>query len=386
MNSFVENENSIKKNFTLDELERYKRHLSLKEIGYKGQLKLKKSSVLFIGAGGIGSSALIYVAAAGIGKIGIADNDLVETSNLQRQVIHSHLNVGSKKVDSAKETIKELNPHCEIKTYKERINSSNILKIIQEYDLICDCSDNFGTRYLINDACLIIKKPFIFGSVQGFQGQVAVFNLNKNSPNLRDLLPYSPSNKDIPSCSEFGVIGVSTGLIGILQANEIIKIIASQGDVLDGKILNFDLLTLSMKKLNLKPDFKNKQINNLSDFSNDYEDLSALRKEITCSQLEKKYKKNRDQIIVIDVREKEEFNKLYLEGSISLPLSIFEDSKSLKIIKKNCFNKEIFTLCKSGKRSIKATQILNKLNIESKSIAGGIEQLKEFNTTFNIIN
>ena len=170
----------IKFNFlNIDEQERYQKHLTLKEIGYEGQLDLKNSSVLCIGAGGLGSSVLIYLAATGIGKIGIVDNDLVEKSNLQRQIIHETNAIGNLKIDSARERIKKYNPNSELVTYKERINPSNALDIIREYDVICDCTDNFGTRYLINDACLILNKPLVFGSVQGFEGQVSVFNYIK---------------------------------------------------------------------------------------------------------------------------------------------------------------------------------------------------------------
>ena len=197
----------IKFNFlNTDEEERYQKHLTLKEVGYKGQLILKNSSVLCIGAGGLGSSVLIYLAASGIGKIGIVDNDHVEKSNLQRQIIHETNTIGNLKIDSARERIKKFNPNSELLTFEERINPKNVLKIIEEFDIICDCSDNFGTRYLINDACLILKKPLVFGSVQGFEGQVSVFNLNENSPNLRDLLPESPLQNAVPSCAEYGVM------------------------------------------------------------------------------------------------------------------------------------------------------------------------------------
>ncbi len=252
----------IKINFLdSDEEERYQKHLTLKEIGYEGQLNLKNSSVLCIGAGGLGSSVLLYLAAAGIGRIGIVDNDQVEKSNLQRQIIHETNTIGNLKIDSARERIKKFN---------QRINPKNALELIKEFDVICDCSDNFGTRYLINDSCLILNKPLVFGSVQGFEGQVSVFNLYKNSPNLRDLLPESPSKNAAPSCAEYGVVGVSTGLIGILQVNEIIKIILKKGEILDGKILICDLLNMNMKKLHLKSDQLNKRIKNLSQFESFY--------------------------------------------------------------------------------------------------------------------
>ena len=248
----------IKFNFlSADELERYQKHLTLEEIGKEGQLKLKQSSVLCVGAGGLGSPALIYLAAAGIGKIGIVDNDHVEKSNLQRQILHETNTIGNLKINSARDKIKRLNPDIEVFTFNARITADNALEIIREFDVICDCSDNFGTRYLINDACLIQNKPLVFGSVQGFEGQVSVFNLHENSPNLRDLLPESPLKNAIPSCGEYGVVGVSTGLIGILQANEIIKIILKKCKILDGQILIFNLLNLDMKKLHLKSDQAN---------------------------------------------------------------------------------------------------------------------------------
>jgi len=172
----------IKFNFlNSDEEERYQKHLTLKEIGYEGQLDIKNSSVLCIGAGGLGSSVLLYLTASGIGEIGIVDNDHVEKSNLQRQIIHETNNIGNLKIDSARERMRKLNPNSKLITFAERINPKNALEIIRQFDIICDCSDNFGTRYLINDACLILNKPLVFGSVQGFEGQVSVFNLNKKN-------------------------------------------------------------------------------------------------------------------------------------------------------------------------------------------------------------
>ena len=365
-----------------DEQERYQKHLTLEEIGKEGQLKLKNSSVLCVGAGGLGSSVLIYLAAAGIGKIGIIDNDHVEKSNLQRQIVHETNAIGNLKIDSAKKRINGLNPNIEVFTFDTRITAENVLEIIQEFDVICDCSDNFGTRYLINDACLIKNKPLIFGSVQGFEGQVSVFNLNKKSPNLRDLLPESPSKNDIPSCAEYGVVGVATGLIGILQVNEIIKIIIKKGEILDGKILIFDLLNMNMKKLHLKSDEINKRIKNLSQFVNFYNDDECSEKQnkinrINANDFHRLYKAKPNKILLIDVRENEEFSTSAIEGSISIPLSHLNQASDLEFIQKESLIKEIFTICKSGKRSDKASIILSKFKIQSKSIEGGIEKLKQ---------
>ncbi|MDC3159768.1 ThiF family adenylyltransferase, partial [Prochlorococcus sp. AH-716-G10] len=366
---------------SLDEKERYKKHLTLKEIGFKGQLKLKNSSVICIGAGGLGSSVLLYLAASGIGRIGIVDNDQVEKSNLQRQIIHETNTVGNLKINSAQERIKRLNPNIEVTTFKKRINSENVIEIIKDFDIICDCSDNFGTRYLINDACLILNKALVFGSVQGFEGQISVFNLNKKSPNLRDLLPESPVKNNIPSCEEFGVVGVSTGLIGILQVNEIIKIILKKGEILDGKIMVFDLLNMNIKTLNLKSDKLNKNIKNLSQFEDFYKDNECQDnikiKKINAKEFNTLYKAKLNKILLIDVREKEEFNKCSIKGSISIPINNLEQKSHLEFIKQESLVKEIFTLCQLGKRSEKASKMLMKFKISSTSIEGGIEKINQ---------
>ena len=366
---------------TSDEEERYQKHLTLKEIGYEGQLNLKNSSVLCIGAGGLGSSVLLYLAATGIGRIGIVDNDQVEKSNLQRQIIHETNTIGNLKINSARERIKKINPNCEVLTFSERINPKNALAIIKEFDVICDCSDNFGTRYLINDSCLLLNKPLVFGSVQGFEGQVSVFNLYQNSPNLRDLLPESPSKDAVPSCAEYGVVGVSTGLIGILQVNEIIKIILKKGEILNGKILIFNLLTMNMKKLHLKSDQRNKCIKNLAQFEEFYnsdeccENNNKINR-INANDFNNLFKSKPSKILLIDVREDEEFSASAIEGSISIPLSHLKQESDLEFIQKESLNKEVFTICKSGKRSEKASRILSEFKIQSRSIEGGIEKVE----------
>ena len=365
-----------------EEQERYQKHLTLKEIDFEGQLKLKNSSVLCVGAGGLGSSVMLYLAAAGIGKIGIIDNDIVERSNLQRQIIHNTNTVGDLKVDSAKNCINNLNPNIEVLTFREKLTTENALGIIKDFDVVCDCSDNFGTRYLINDATCILKKPLVFGSVQGFEGQISVFNLFKDSPNLRDLLPESPSKNNIPSCAEFGVVGVSTGLIGVLQVNEIIKIILRKGEILDGKLLIFNLLTLNIKKFTLKADKLNNSIKNLTEFEDFYEENQCSEKnneikKIKAYEFSNLYKKKLTNILLIDVRESEEFANSAIEGAISIPLSVLDNENHLEFIRKESSIKDIFTLCKFGKRSEKASNLLSKFKIQSTSIEGGIEKMKE---------
>jgi len=375
----MERSNSVNKELNKDDIQRYKRHISLKEIGISGQIKLKNSSVLFIGAGGLGSSAILYASAAGIGRIGIIDYDQVEKSNLQRQVIHNINELGKNKTDSAAKRILELNPNCDVKIFTERLNIKNVLQTLKDFDIICDCSDNFGTRYLVNDACIILSKPLIFGSVQGFEGQLSVFNLNKNSPTLRDLIPVPPQNTMIPSCDEFGVIGVSTGLIGVLQTNEIIKIILNKGDILDGKILVFNLLDLKMKKLNLKLN-SDKSIINLISLQKDYsyEDCSRIEnvQKISNFEFKKIYNNKSKKIMILDVREKDEFKKFSIQGSISLPLSLLNQKSSFEFIRKNSLGKEIYTICQKGIRSEKASQILIKESIRSISVEGGIDNIK----------
>ena len=366
---------------SLDEKERYKKHLTLKEIGFKGQLKLKNSSVICIGAGGLGSSVLLYLAASGIGRIGIVDNDQVEKSNLQRQIIHETNTVGNLKINSAQERIKRFNPNIEVTTFNKRINSKNVIEIIKDFDIVCDCSDNFGTRYLINDACLILNKALVFGSVQGFEGQISVFNLNKKSPNFRDLLPESPVKNNIPSCEEFGVVGVSTGLKGIIQVNEIIKIILKKGKILDGKIMIFDLLNMNIKTLNLKSDKLNKNIKNLSQFEDFYKENECQDnikiKKINAKEFNTLYKAKLNKILLIDVREEEEFNKCSIKGSISIPINNLEQKSHLEFIKQESLVKEIFTLCQLGKRSEKASKILMKFKISSTSIEGGMKKINQ---------
>ncbi len=372
----MERSNSVNKELNEDDIQRYKRHISLKEIGITGQIKLKNSSVLFVGAGGLGSSSILYASAAGIGRIGIIDDDQVEKSNLQRQVIHNINELGKNKTDSAAKRILELNPNCDVKIFTERLNIKNVLQTIKDFDIICDCSDNFGTRYLVNDACIILSKPLIFGSVQGFEGQLSVFNLNKSSPTLRDLIPVPPQNTLIPSCDQFGVIGVSTGLIGILQTNEIIKIILNKGEILDGKILVFNLLDLSMKKLNLKLN-SDKSIINLTSSPQDYisENCSRIEniQKISDFEFKKIHKNKLREIMILDVREKDEFKKFSIQGSISMPLSLLNKKSSFEFIRKNSLGKEIYTICQKGSRSEKASQILIRESIKSISVEGGID-------------
>ncbi|MFL0737587.1 MAG: molybdopterin-synthase adenylyltransferase MoeB, partial [Prochlorococcus sp.] len=225
-----------------DEVARFSRHLILPEVGITGQKRLKKASVLCVGTGGLGSPLLLYMAAAGVGHIGIVDFDVVELSNLQRQVIHGTSWVGQLKTGSARARILEINPNCQVDVYEKALTSDNALEIIQPYDIVCDCTDNFPSRYLVNDACVLLGKPNIYGSIHRFEGQATVFNLDAQSPNYRDLVPEPPPAGLVPSCVEGGVMGVLPGLIGLIQATEVIKIITGIGTTLSGRLLIVDAL------------------------------------------------------------------------------------------------------------------------------------------------
>ena len=237
--------------FTEEQIERYSRHIILPEVGGKGQKKLLDSKVFLVGAGGLGSPAAFYLAAAGIGKIGISDNDDVDFSNLQRQILHSTKDVGRPKVQSAKETLEALNPDVEVVPYTERLNSENIIDIIKDYDVILDGSDNFPTRYLVNDACVMLGKPLSHGSIFRFDGQATTI-LPGQGPCYRCLYETPPPPDLVPSCQEAGVLGIIAGIIGVIQATEVIKLRLEKGNLLNGKLLLYDSLNMDFKKLKIQ--------------------------------------------------------------------------------------------------------------------------------------
>lgn len=234
-----------------DEIARYSRHLILDEVGMAGQTRLKNSSVLCVGTGGLGSPLLLYLAAAGVGRIGIVDFDVVDASNLQRQIIHGTASVGKRKVVSALERIHDLNPFVQVDIYEEPFTSANALDIARPYDVVVDGTDNFPTRYLVNDACVILGKPNVYGSIFKFEGQASVFNYG-DGPNYRDLYPEPPPPGLVPSCAEGGVLGVLPGIIGTIQATETLKILLGVGNTLSGRLLLFDALNMSFRELKLR--------------------------------------------------------------------------------------------------------------------------------------
>ncbi|MEY3303536.1 MAG: molybdopterin biosynthesis protein, partial [Cyanobacteriota bacterium] len=255
--------NSIQ--LTQDDYERYSRHLILPEVGVEGQKRLKAASVLCIGTGGLGAPLLLYLAAAGIGRIGIVDFDVVDTSNLQRQVIHGTSWVGKPKIESAKARILEINPHCQIDLYNTQLSSANALEIMAPYDIVVDGTDNFPTRYLVNDACVLLNKPNVYGSIFRFEGQATVFNY-EGGPNYRDLYPEPPPPGLVPSCAEGGVLGILPGIIGVIQATETVKIILGQGNTLSGRLLLYDALKMTFRELKLRPNPVRPVIEELIDY------------------------------------------------------------------------------------------------------------------------
>ena len=333
-----------------EELKRYNRHLILPEIGIEGQEKLKHSRVLVIGAGGLGCPILQYLTAAGVGTIGIIDFDTVDETNLQRQILFDVKDIGKPKVEVAKQKLSAQNPFINFNIYNTKLTKDNALNTFNDYDIIVDGSDNFPTRYLVNDTCVISGKPLVFGSIFKFEGQVSVFNYN-GGPTYRCLFPQPPAPQDAPNCSEIGVLGVLPGIIGCLQANETIKIIAGIGKPLSGKLLVFDALTLNINIIGFSAIEDNFNITELID----YEDFCATRvKEITVAELKKKLIDKED-IQIIDVREKFEYEICNLGGEL-IPLANIADNVD-KISKA----KIVIVHCHHGTRSAKAIDILIKI-------------------------
>jgi adenylyltransferase/sulfurtransferase len=333
---------------TIQENIRYARHIILPEIGPQGQEKLKKAKALIIGAGGLGCPVLQYLAAAGVGKIGIIDYDRIEASNLQRQILFSSDDIGKFKAEAAKEKLFKQNPNINIISHVSYLTSVNAPEIVSQYDIVIDGSDNFATRYLVNDACVILNKTLVFGSIYKFDGQVSVFNY-KSGPTYRCLYPEPPVSGEVANCAEVGVLAVLPGICGTFMANEVIKIITEIGEVLSGKLLVFDALTMQFNTFNITLDPKNKEIDKLID----YDVFCGTSKEISADQLKEKIKTKQD-FQLIDVREESEYNVKNI-GGILIPLNTL--ANSLYKINKE---KEIIVHCASGMRSKKAMAVLKE--------------------------
>ena len=365
-------------NLSPDERGRYARHLILPEVGLAGQERLKAASVICIGAGGLGSPLLLYLAAAGVGRIGIVDGDAVELSNLQRQVIHGSDALGRSKAKSAAARLHELNPHCRIDVHDVMLDITNVMDLIADYDVVCDGTDNFVSRYLINDACVLSGKPLIYGSVQRFEGQVSVFNCNPDSPNFRDLLPVPPLPGAIPSCSEAGVMGVMPGLIGLLQATETIKLITGIGRCLDGRLLVVDALSMRFRELTLRRDPDRAPIKELIDcaqFSGSATtemDPSALET-ITVMELKTLLERDAGNVALVDVRNPAEAEIVVIPSAVLIPLATIESGEAIEQIRSLAEGRRLFVHCKLGMRSAKAAQILAEHGISAINVTGGID-------------
>ncbi|NNC95336.1 MAG: molybdopterin-synthase adenylyltransferase MoeB [Chitinophagales bacterium] len=354
--------------FKKEELERYSRHLILPKFGIEGQQKLKHTKVLVIGSGGLGAPLLLYLAAAGIGKIGIVDFDVVDDSNLQRQVLFTVDDVGKPKVEVAKKRLEALNPHIQIEAFNERLASDNVERIFKSYDIVADGTDNFPTRYLINDACYFYGKVNVSASIFRFEGQVSVYNyLNEDGsrgPNYRDLYPEPPPPGLVPSCAEGGVIGVLPGIIGSLQANEVIKVAANIGEPLVGKLLVFDALTLDSRVFKFEKNKDNPvsgtnpSINELIDYEAHCgiiktEKKSTEVKEKSVEEL-KKMKDGQEDFQLIDVREQHEYDIVNIDGKL-IPLGdILQHASEISR------EKPVIVHCRSGVRSATAIAQLEK--------------------------
>nr|WP_068515736.1 molybdopterin-synthase adenylyltransferase MoeB [Leptolyngbya sp. O-77] len=366
---------------TKDDYERYSRHLILPEVGVEGQKRLKAASVLCIGTGGLGSPLLLYLAAAGIGRIGIVDFDVVDHSNLQRQVIHGTSWVGKPKIQSAKNRILEINPYCQVDLYETRLSSENALSIMEPYDIVVDGTDNFPTRYLVNDACVLSGKPNVYGSIFRFEGQATVFNY-QDGPNYRDLYPEPPPPGLVPSCAEGGVLGILPGIIGVIQATETVKIILGQGQTLNGRLLLFNALNMTFRELKLRPNPERPVIDKLID----YEEFCGIpqakameaqqqseMQEMTVTELKQLLDSGADGYVVIDVRNPNEYEIARIPGTTLIPLPEIENGDGVAKVQELLNGHKLIAHCKMGGRSAKALAILKeRAGIDGINVKGGI--------------
>jgi adenylyltransferase/sulfurtransferase len=362
-----------------DEIKRYSRHLILPEVGLGGQKRIKAASVLCIGAGGLGSPIAMYLAAAGIGKIGIVDFDTVDYSNLQRQILHTDADVGRSKAQSAKETILGLNPHCEVVIHNTRISSENALDLIRPYDIVVDGTDNFPTRYLTNDACVLLKKPNVYGSIFRFEGQASVFAPHLGGPCYRCLYPEPPPPGMVPSCAEGGVLGVLPGIIGCIQTTEILKLALGKGDLLVGRLLLFEALKMKFRELKLRRDpqcpvcGENPTVKELID----YEMFCGIQPpdpaedphEVTVQEMKRALDDQSLGIKIIDVRESFEYEIVRIPGVPLLPMSQIQ-TRFTELDP----NSQYYFLCKVGARSRDVVDFLQEQGFKYvKNVKGGLD-------------
>ena len=355
---------------TTEEKARYARHFSLSQVGLEGQEKLKNSSVLCIGAGGLGSPSTLYLAAAGVGRIGIVDSDVVELSNLQRQILHGQSSLGKTKLDSAISRLRDVNPHVQVEAHACNFTADNAMEIAANYDIIIDGTDNFPTRYLSNDVAFLLRKPNIYASIFRFEGQLSVFAPHLGGPCYRCMLPTPPDPGTVPSCAEAGVLGVLPGIIGSLQAMEAIKLLLGAGEPPLGRLLHYDALQTKFREFNLRRDPEcplcgdHPSITELIDYQDfcgipQANDQAPRSNEMTAKELKEKLATGCDSIL-IDVRETWEHDVANIDGFRLVPIRTFPSilPELLELDRDH----EIILLCKSGMRSASAQQFLMAQN------------------------
>jgi sulfur-carrier protein adenylyltransferase/sulfurtransferase len=361
-----------------EEVLRYSRHLIMPEVGMDGQLKLKAAKVLLVGAGGLGAPLGMYLAAAGIGRIGIVDFDIVDFTNLQRQIIHGTKDVGRKKLDSAAETMQDINPYVQIDKYEVPLTSDNALDIIKDYDMVIDGTDNFPTRYLVNDACVLLKKPNVYGSIFRFEGQATVFAYG-DGPCYRCLYPEPPPPGLVPSCAEGGVLGILPGMIGIVQATEAVKLILGTGEPLIGRLLLYDALAMRFRELKLRRNPEcpvcgdHPTVTKLIDyqefcgFGRGEEPVVETSGDIEPTEVKEKIDRG-DDFVLIDVREPHEYQICNIPYAKLIPLGELP-----KRVNELNTTDEIVAHCKSGVRSSKAVEFLKQAGFKRiRNMKGGI--------------
>ena len=348
------------KQFSPAELSRYARHITIPGFGLQGQQQLKNASVLVIGAGGLGSPALLYLAAAGVGKIGIVDFDVVDESNLQRQVLFTVKNVGQSKAETAKKRLQALNPHIEIAVHETHFSTANARELVRQYDVVADGTDNFPTRYLVNDACVLEGKVNVYASIFQFEGQVSVFNYpmenGERGPNYRDIFPEPPPPGLVPNCAEGGVLGVLPGIIGSMQASEIIKVLTGVGEPLAGRLFLFDAASFTSRILKIKknPETRVTKLINYDEFCGiKPTNMNTTVKEISVQELHK-MKAQKADFQLIDVREPHEVEIAEIGGEL-IPLATV--AKAADRISRD---KKVVVYCRTGRRSADAIQELER--------------------------
>ncbi|WP_307241129.1 adenylyltransferase/sulfurtransferase MoeZ [Catenuloplanes indicus] len=340
---------------TVDEIRRYSRHLIIPDVGVEGQKRLKNAKVLCVGAGGLGSPALMYLAAAGVGTLGIVDFDTVDESNLQRQIIHGQSDIGRPKAESAAASVREINPYVNVQIHNTSLDNDNVFEIFGQYDLIVDGTDNFATRYLVNDACVLLGKPYVWGSIYRFDGQVSVF-WDQYGPNYRDLYPEPPPPGMVPSCAEGGVLGVLCASIGAVQVTEAIKLITGIGDPLLGRLMVYDALEMSYRTIKIRKDPNAEPITGLIDYDDfcgavsEEAQEATLGSTITVNELKEWQDAGKD-FFLVDVREPAEYEIVRIPGSTLIPKGDILNGEALSKLPQD---KQIVLHCKSGVRSAEA--------------------------------